>query len=131
MTKWIERFKVYQNALAVLEEVCKSYIENKDNIIFKLAVIKAFEIVFELAWRLVRDYLKECGIGAKYPLDSLKGAYSKSMLMNYYVWLDMLEDKNEVTHSYNPTKADAIAEKIVSKYLKEFYTLLNYLKGSC
>ena len=51
--------------------------------------------------------------------------------MNYYVWLDMLEDKNEVSHSYNPTKANAIAEKIVSKYLKEFYTLLNYLKGSC
>ncbi|MCL2350428.1 MAG: nucleotidyltransferase substrate binding protein, partial [Defluviitaleaceae bacterium] len=54
------------------------------------ATLHFFEITFELAWKLLKDYLNvEGGIIAKTPRQVLKHAFQADFIKEGHLWIDM------------------------------------------
>lgn len=87
------------------------------------AAIQRFEFTFELAWKVLKNYLEREGLEARSPRAAIRGAFSIGLLPEDEGWLVMVELRNLSSHTYN----EAIAERIYTELpamLHRFQTLL-------
>ena len=81
----------------------------------------------EQSWKMMKELLEAHGYeeGATgSPKIILKTAYQAGMIKDEKVWLQALQKRNNVTHSYN----HKIALEIVNKAKNEFYDMVCALK---
>lgn len=119
MSRLSERIQNFNNAYSLFDEMCKNYLADKQSNSNRLALTQSFEIVFELGWKVIKDYLKIKGVEVYTPKDVIKSAFSSEIIKNGQVWIDMLDSKNASSHEYNQDKVDKILEKISSEYYSE------------
>lgn len=120
MSRLQERIENFDKAYDLFIEMCDNYIENKESNSNRLALTQSFEIVFELGWKVLKDYLKTKGIDVFTPRDTIKEAFGAEILLNAQVWIDMIQDRNASSHEYNQDKVNNILERISTTYYKEF-----------
>ena len=78
--RWIQRFTNFSKAMNHLENALQ--IPNPD-MVQKAGIIQFFEMSFELAWNMVKDYLEEQGfVEIKSPRSALKKAFEMNILEN-------------------------------------------------
>src|SRR5690606_1867878 len=112
--RWKQRFQNYTKALSYLEQGLQ--IPNPD-IVQKAGIIQFFEMSFELAWKLVKDYLENQGfIDVKSPRSALKKAFEINMLENGHDWMNLLQDRNLTAHTYDEEKATEMEQLIQANY---------------
>lgn len=112
--RWEQRFHNYDKALKLLEEALQ--ISNPDRV-QKAGIIQFFEMSFELAWNLVKDYLEEQGfVDVKSPRGALKKAFEMGIIENGHSWMDLLTDRNLTAHTYDEKKATDLELLIQGKY---------------
>ena len=116
MERLKQRIENYNSSFDLFEKMRNGYIEEKNNDAYKLALAQSFEIVFELAWKVIKDYLNENGIDANYPKEVIKEAFSKKTLKNGQIWIDMLNTRNSTSHEYNREKVDIMLENLTVRY---------------
>jgi len=79
--RWIQRFNNYTKALAQLEKAVLLAKTRPLTDIEKQGLIQAFEFTHELAWKVMKDYLKEIGgiktIGSK---DTTREAFAAELI---------------------------------------------------
>ncbi|WP_339704383.1 nucleotidyltransferase substrate binding protein [Algoriphagus aquimarinus] len=122
--RWIQRFSNFSKAMNHLENALQ--IPNPD-IVQKAGIIQFFEMSFELAWNMVKDYLEEQGfVEIKSPRSALKKAFEMNILENGHDWMDLLQDRNLTAHTYDEQKATDMEQLISKKY----FPLLNALRDS-
>lgn len=119
MTRFDERKENFNRAYYLFELANKGFVENPENEINKLALIQAFEIVFELGWKVLKDYLAEKDIEVFTPRDVIKSAFSANILPTAQIWIDMAKDRNASSHEYNQDKVDLILKNISTVYFDE------------
>ena len=85
----------------------------------QLAMAQGFEIVFELGWKCLKDYLASKNIEEYTPRDVIKAAFRANILPTAQIWIDMAKDRNASSHEYNEKKVEEIIEKIGSIYYEE------------
>jgi nucleotidyltransferase substrate binding protein (TIGR01987 family) len=113
--RYKQRFENFKKAFLLLEEALK--IENP-SIVEKAGIIQFFEISFELAWKLMKDYLEFEGYNVKSPREAIKTAFSIELIDNGDMWLEALGNRNLTVHTYNESDADEVYEKIQEEYFK-------------
>jgi nucleotidyltransferase substrate binding protein (TIGR01987 family) len=123
MSRINQRLVNFKNALLLLQKSINSYNSDKNNEVFHLAVIQSFEIVFELSWKLMKDYLFLQGIELYTPREVIKESFSINFLEDGQLWIDMLADRNASSHEYSNEKIFIILEKISNIYFSEFKKL--------
>ncbi|PZX58245.1 nucleotidyltransferase substrate binding protein (TIGR01987 family) [Algoriphagus ratkowskyi] len=122
--RWIQRFSNFSKAMYHLENALQ--IPNPD-IVQKAGIIQFFEMSFELAWNMVKDYLEEQGfVDIKSPRSALKKAFEMNILENGHDWMDLLQDRNLTAHTYDEQKATDMEQLISNKY----FPLLKALRDS-
>lgn len=84
-----------------------------------LALVQAYEVCYELAWKVLKDYLFLNGISAQLPKEVIKEAFSANVIKDGQVWIDMLQDRNSTSHEYNMDKVNLIIERIATVYNNE------------
>lgn len=90
--------------------------------------IQRFEFSFELGWKALKDTLHSAeGIEAKSPKAALKEAYALEWITEETLWLNMLEDRNNASHTYDKTLAKIIYTRI-KNYYPELYQLMRLLQ---
>jgi nucleotidyltransferase substrate binding protein (TIGR01987 family) len=124
--RYKQRFENFKKVFFLLKDSLK--IENP-SIIEKAGIIQFFEIGFELAWKLMKDYLEFEGYSVKSPREAIKTAFSIDLIDNGSIWLEALGDRNLTVHTYNESDADEIYEKIKNEYFKLLENL--YKKFEC
>lgn len=141
--RWRQRFSNYKKALRKLEEAAKRIEEDyevdeegnidKDDFlddIIKEGVIQRFEYTHELAWNVMKDYLNEIGgikvLGSK---DSTRQALAGQLITHGEVWMEMIQSRNQTSHTYNEEVADGIFRKIIKEYLPAFLTFKSTMEG--
>jgi len=117
--------KAYSNFLLALNALN----ENQDSIINKMAIIQAYEMVFELSWKTVKDFLDIQGIKVNFPREVIKEAFSYEIIDNGELWIKMLDDRNLTAHAYDEEKANIIVNEIKENYSSSIEQVFNYLKG--
>ena len=115
--RWRQRFENYKKALARLEAALA--VENPSNIELAGAV-QFFEIVFELAWKTMKDFAESKGVLVNNPRDTVKAAFEMETIGNAGTWLEALLDRNATTHLYDEKEIAAIVEKIRTLYAPLF-----------
>lgn len=70
--------------------------------------IQRFEFVFELLWKTMKAMMEIEGIQTRTPREVLRMAYQIEWLDSEDTWLQMLQDRNDTSHSYDPEVAARI-----------------------
>lgn len=115
--RWHERFDNFKLALANINETNDCIQQNGLNKIYTMALIQAFEIVFELAWKTMKDYLEYEGIKTDTPRQTIKTAFLRNLIPDGQIWIDMMEARNKTSHTYNESLAKSLTNEITDKFL--------------
>ncbi len=120
--RWQQRFHQFEKAFVLLKDAVD--IESL-SIIERAGLIQFFEMAFELAWKLLKDFGEAEGFVIKSPRDAIKQAFQMGLIQKAHDWMDALEDRNLTVHTYNSEIALAVEQKIRGKYfpcLQQFYS---------
>jgi hypothetical protein len=113
--RWKQRFDNFNSAFSRLEEAVL-LIKNPSNL-EKEGTIQRFEFTHELAWKVMKDFLKEQGIqgiiGSK---DATRQAFQNELISEGQVWMDMIASRNKTVHTYLEEILEVEYELIVNKY---------------
>ena len=119
MSRLSERIDNFNKSYELFSEMQQNYISDKTSNSNRLALTQSFEIIFELGWQIIKDYLAERELYVYTPKDVIKAAFSAEILPNAQIWIDMAKDRNASSHEYNQDKVDKILERISSIYFNE------------
>lgn len=72
-------------------------------------LIQAFEYTHELAWNVLRDYLRAQGHTDIHGLrDATREAFNIDLIQDGETWMEMIKDRNRTSHTYNKETATQI-----------------------
>lgn len=127
--RWKQRFDNYKKALFLLSDALKDGAD-KLSLLEKEGALQRFEFTFELAWKVMKDYLEEDGvvINPITPKNVIKQAFIAKIIENGQVWIDMLLSRNMMSHTYDFVKFELIAKDVEVKYLSELKKLANFFE---
>ncbi len=121
LTRCRQRFANYEKSLGHL----KSTVEKQSlNEIEKAGLIQFFEVTFELAWKVMKDFLSAEGYEVKSPRESIKTAFEYGLIQNGILWLEALEKRNLASHTYD----DKILEELEELIIHTYYPILDDLR---
>ncbi|WP_200086690.1 HI0074 family nucleotidyltransferase substrate-binding subunit [Salicibibacter cibi] len=60
----------------------------------RAGLIQLFEVTFELAWKVFKDYLEAEGYIMKSPRQTIKQAFQMGIIEDGHTWIDALSDRN-------------------------------------
>ena len=119
--RWIQRFDNYLNVLQHLENFVATIKTRPLSVAEEFAVIKAFELVFECAWNVLKDFLQESGHSEIYgSRDAIRLAFRTGLIENGEVWFDMIKKRDTTTQAYDEEVAQAVSLVVSSEYMTEF-----------
>jgi nucleotidyltransferase substrate binding protein (TIGR01987 family) len=116
--RWQQRLQNFERALALLTEALQGG-PSALNQLEKEGVVQRFEYTLELAWKTLKDYLEESGIvlNAITPRQVIKDTYAARILDDGQTWIDMIDHRNLLSHTYDPVNFEEAVEAIHDRYL--------------
>ncbi|MFC2130997.1 nucleotidyltransferase substrate binding protein [Bacteroidota bacterium] len=123
--RWEHRFNNFEKTYLLLENSLKIKSPNKTE---KAGIIQFYEMSFELSWNLLKDYLEEEGYNLKSPRAAIKQAFSSGIIKDGHLWIEALEDRNLMSHTYDEEIANNVIESINTKYYPALRELFNFMK---
>ncbi len=125
-SRWKQRFANYDRAFTLLESAVTSGVQSE---LEQAGLIQFFEFTFELGWKTLKDLIEEGGIAAAFPRDVIKHAFATGLITDGDVWLDMLDKRNLMAHTYDNAKATLAVGLITVQYYPVFRHLHQTLKA--
>lgn len=127
MKRLSERYEDYSKALARLKE---AVLEEPTEIVID-GTLQRYEFTFELAWKTMKDYLEYNGIveDIASPRGIIQQAFASKMIRNGDIWIQMMLDRNSLSHLYDEEKSRDVYNNIKTKYLEEFENLRKFLES--
>jgi len=117
--KFEQRLLSLGKALKLLQDVHSVYLQKPNKEIYQMALIQSFEFSFELSWNTIKHFIEYKELTQlKYARDVIKQAFHKGVISDGQVWLDMLENRNKLSHVYDKTLTKNIIQQISSIYIK-------------
>ena len=128
--RWMYRFDNFKNAFFLLREAVSKIKEKEIELsqLEKEGVIQRFEYTWELTWKVLKDYLEYTGVILETitPASTIKTAISVNMIKNGDIWMEALDSRNKMSHTYDFKKFEEIILQIQNHYYFEIEDL--YLK---
>ena len=101
---------------------------NSEDILVQAGIIQTFEFTFELAWKTMKDKLEHEGFNVKNPRETIKQAFQADYITEPSLWLDALDKRNLMAHTYEEDKAKEMVILIKEKYFPVIEDLYAYLQ---
>ncbi|HEY5777946.1 MAG TPA: nucleotidyltransferase substrate binding protein [Terrimicrobiaceae bacterium] len=122
--RWKQRFENFDRAYKLLSEALQNG-PSALSALEKEGVIQRFEYSLELAWKTVKDYLEEGGriIAPITPRHVLKDAFAAKIISDGQVWIDMVDHRNLLSHTYDLSVFEKAVEDIDARYLPAMTSL--------
>ena len=125
--RWKQRFDNLQKAYVRLLQTVAANADRPESDLIHMALIKAFEMTFELSWKTMKDYLVYGGIDVKLPREVIKQAFANDIIIDGQLWIDMLENRNQIAHTYDEARANETVRQICQCYLPALEQLHEFL----
>jgi nucleotidyltransferase substrate binding protein (TIGR01987 family) len=87
------------------------------------AFIKRFELAYELSWKWLQAKILAEGITVRSPRQVFKESLSLGYIQSEERWLEMIEVRNVLVHTYNADKAREYTGQIRDSFLPLFEDL--------
>ncbi|MGQ0767528.1 MAG: nucleotidyltransferase substrate binding protein [Gemmatimonadota bacterium] len=127
--RWQQRFENLCRALFLLDEAI-SFGVDRLSPLEKEGTVQRFEYTLELSWKTLKDYLEQQGFSSipSTPRQVIKDAYAAGILPDGQVWIDMIDHRNLLSHTYDALRfAEAVSE-IGSRYLPAMKNLRQWFE---
>jgi nucleotidyltransferase substrate binding protein (TIGR01987 family) len=125
--RWKQRFQNFEKAFLQLSDAVDK-IEKLDTL-SKEGLIQRFEYTLELSWKTLKDYLESKEVIAKFPKDVIKQSFQADLIDNGEIWMNMLEKRNLLTHTYDEKIFITAINAINNLYFDQIKKLYQYLKN--
>lgn len=122
--RWKQRFENFDKSYKLLKKYSNKPITTE---LERAGIIQFFEMTFELAWKVLKDYLESEGYMVKSPRETVKQAFQIGLIDNGHIWIDALSNRNLTTHTYDEELADKMTKEILVSYLPELDKMYNRL----
>ncbi|MCB1721989.1 MAG: nucleotidyltransferase substrate binding protein [Rhodospirillales bacterium] len=128
--RWKQRFENFEKAYSVLADALYADFSDLSDL-EKMGCIQAFEITFELSWKVMKDYLIYSGVKLIEitPRKVIQEAMAAGLIQDGDMWLNMLKNRNLTSHTYDESHILSGVEMIETDYLPHISALYEYLKG--
>jgi nucleotidyltransferase substrate binding protein (TIGR01987 family) len=107
-----------QNHFARLEKAyfkLKESLAQEYNEFIRDSVIKRFELVFELLWKLIKRLAEAELLECYSPKSSFQAGFQMGLLQDEAAFLKILEYRNLTVHTYDEGRADQVYDYIVQE----------------
>ncbi len=115
--RWKQRLENFKLANKNLLETASCLKNESLNKIYTMAIIKAYEMSFELAWKTMKDYIEYYGTNVENPRNTIKEAFQQQIIEDGQLWIEMMEARNKTSHTYKEDFAKQISERILNTYI--------------
>ncbi len=119
----MKKFDHYCSNLSVLS---RAEYEDLNNEFIIGGIIDKFNIQFELGWKVLKQLLLYEGRvegQSGSPREILKVAYTIFDFIDEDIWLNMLKNRNTLTHIYDGTEAKRLVTLIIQDFIPAFIHL--------
>lgn len=126
------KLKFYQNYETALKKLLGFINQGIQDDLDRAGLIQGFEFTFEQCWKAIQKKATDESM----PINSPKQAFSWAIDLKWIqksdekIWLKILEDRNQTTHTYREDLAKIVAGNIINIYANAFSSLLQKMKGS-
>lgn len=131
--RWKQRFQNFEKALVVFQARCTDVQENpapsKYYETCRMALVQAFEIIIELSWKTLKDYLEAQGYTeVQNGKRAFRQAFQDGLIDDGELWLKALELRNLTSHTYDINMLEEVIDFFISSLLPELLKLQQKLK---
>ena len=119
--RWRYRFRNFSRALSLLREAAEDDPAGLNDL-EREGLIQRFEYTFELAWNTLKDRLEHDGLQLPTvtPRSVIRAAFVAKMIDDGDAWIDMLTDRNLMSHTYDFAVFDRVASDVHTRYVRLF-----------
>jgi nucleotidyltransferase substrate binding protein (TIGR01987 family) len=119
--RWKQRLQNYSAALRQLSKA-EALRQTRDlSELEQQGLIQAFEFTHEMAWKVMKDYLRSLGntqiLDSR---DSTRAAFAAELIVDGEGWMAMIEGRNLSVHTYNLDIANTLTQDVVERYFSLF-----------
>jgi nucleotidyltransferase substrate binding protein (TIGR01987 family) len=125
-TRWVQRFSNFERTFLFLQD---SLAVESPSLLERAGIIQFFELTFELAWKVLKDYEEAEGIVVKTPREAIKYGFQIGLISHGHDWMAALQDRNLTAHTYNEATAIAVESSIRNDYFPLLADLYQTLKA--
>jgi nucleotidyltransferase substrate binding protein (TIGR01987 family) len=123
--RWEQRFTNFEKAFIFFENAA---LLPELSVLEQAGLVKAYEIAFELSWKTLKDFLASKDITVQYPRDIIKESFQFGIIADGETWIEMLDNRNLLVHTYDGDSSKVIITNIRTKYYGALKQLYKYLK---
>jgi nucleotidyltransferase substrate binding protein (TIGR01987 family) len=123
--RWLYRLNSYKRAFKLLNKAIELADERELSDLEQEGVIQRFEYTWELGWNLLADMLEADGIAleTRTPRAAIRAAFAAKLIENGDQWMDALDARNRMAHTYD----EADFQKVVEEIRLSYFALLSSL----
>ena len=116
--RWRYRIRNFSRAYALLSEALDQEVAEL-NELEREGAIQRFEYTFQLAWLTLKDRLEYGGIVfiEVTPRYVIQQAFAAKLIDDAEVWIDMLVDRNLMSHTYDFARFEEVLGSVRNRYL--------------
>ena len=116
--RWHYRFRNFSRAYTLLREALDRGVEEL-NELEREGTIQRFGYTFQLAWLTLKDRLEYGGIvfTEVTPRNVIQQAFAARLIDDAEVWIDMLVDRNLMSHTYDFARFEETLGNVRNRYL--------------
>ncbi len=124
--RWIQRFNQYKKAFSNLADAVEINHQRELSKLEEQGLIKAFELVHELSWLMLKDFYQSQGdVSIQGSRDAFRLAFKRGLIENGEIFMKSIKSRQLSVHTYNEETAAQIHLDISNLYFSEFQTLLD------
>ena len=116
---YVEMLEKRKKILSKATERLKEALNEKETEIAIDGTLHWFEFTFELAWKTMKDLMEYNGIieTTGSPREVLRTAFQSGLIEDGETWIDMMLDRNKLSHLYDEETSRKIYKDIKEKYV--------------
>jgi nucleotidyltransferase substrate binding protein (TIGR01987 family) len=128
--RWQQRLDNYGRALKQLQSAVDLAATRELSDLEQQGMIQAFEFTHELAWNVMKDYFFYQGAsqitGSR---DATRQAFAAGLVEDGNAWMEMIQSRNQSSHTYNKATALALVDRITQRYAALFQAFESRMEG--
>jgi len=127
--RWKQRLENFERAFGLLREAFAQDPKGMSDL-EKEGAIQRFEYTFELAWKTLKDYLVYSAVVFDQitPRSVIKQAFAAKIIQDGQTWIDMLDQRNLMSHTYDDESFRIAFDSISRSYLTAIEQVFTWLK---
>ena len=123
--RWKQRFENFNKSFILLDKYSK---KEELSELEQAGIIQFFEMTFELAWKVLKDYLEAEGYIVKSPRETIKQAFQIQLINDGHIWMEALAVRNLTTYTYDEKLVNKLINDIINIYFPELKLLHDKLE---